>query len=139
MVLLCIERGRGHASGATEGDGTPLVLVAIEPRSYAQAIGQTLAALRPSLGVRALEPEEVAAEAERLSPALVLCSAPCPDPRLPGTRWVEFKPYDEPETLRVDGRDVPPRSDGSGMDLEDVLWIVDWAVFAGKDARRGRP
>ncbi len=64
--------------------------------------------------------------------------ASCARP-LPGTRWVEFGPYDEPETLRVDGRDVPPNADGAGADLEDVLWIVDWAAFAGKVARRGGP
>ena len=130
---------RGHA--ATEdrvptNESKPLVLVALEPRTYASVIGRVVADLRPGLSVQMVEADDVVAEAERLSAALVLCSAPCPDPHLPGTRWIEFRPYDEPETLRVDGRDVPIRADGSGMDLEDVLWIVDWVPFAGV-ARRG--
>jgi len=104
-----------------EGNERPVVLFAIEPHSYAQAIGQTVAALRPGFDVRVVAPEDLVAEMERLAPSLVFCGEERPDGCEEAVRWAEFRPYDEPEVVRVDGR-----AEGfPGLDLEDLLGLVD--------------
>ncbi len=99
----------------------PLVLFAIEPRSYAQAIGGVVAELRPGIDVRIVDPEGLPSEMGRRLPALVLCGEDRPDGCEEAVRWARFSPYEEPEVLRVDG--VPHRF--PGLDLEDLLWLVD--------------
>jgi len=99
----------------------PLVLFALEPRSYAQAIGRTVAELRPGLEVLVVEPGDLVAEMERREPALVLCGEERPDGCAEAVRWAAFRPYEEPEVVRVDGR--PETFPGLG--LEDLLGIVD--------------
>ena len=114
------------------GDGRPIVLFAIEPHSYAQAIGSTVGLLRPELDVRVVEPEDLVAEMERLAPSLVFCGEERPDGCAEAVRWAEFRPYDEPDVVRVDGR---PES-FPGLDLEDILELVDRlaAPSAARDA-----
>jgi hypothetical protein len=99
----------------------PLVLFAIEPRSYAQAIGGVVAELRPGIDVLVVAPEDLPAEMGLRLPALVFCAEDRPDGCEEAVRWARFSPYEEPEVLRVDG--VPHRF--PGLDLEDLLWLVD--------------
>ncbi len=106
---------------ASDGVGKPLVLFAIEPRSYAEAIGGVIAELRPGIGVRVVEPEDLPSEMQRRLPALVLCGEERPDGCDEAVRWAEFRPYDEPEVVRVDGRDER----FPGLGLEDLLGLVD--------------
>ena len=99
----------------------PLVLFAIEPRSYAEAIGGVIAELRPEVDVLVVHPEDLVAEMERRAPTLVLCGEDRPDGCDEAVRWAEFRPYEEPEVVRVDGRDER----FPGLGLEDLLGIVD--------------
>jgi len=99
----------------------PLVLFAIEPRAYAQAIGSAIALMRPGLDVRSVGSGGLLAEMEDKAPAVVFSSEPRPDSGNGTARWAEYRPYDEPDVVRVDG--VPHSL--PGFDLENVLWLVD--------------
>jgi hypothetical protein len=106
------------------------VLFALEPRSYSEAIGQTVAALRPDFDILVVEPEELVAEMERRVPALVFCGGPRPEHCDEAVRWARFRPYDEPDVVRVDG--VAERF--PGIDVEVLLGLVDRAL-AGQGRR----
>jgi len=97
------------------------VLFALEPRSYAQAIGKVIAELRPGLEVLVVEPGDLVAEMERLGPSLVFCGEERPDGCEEAVRWAEFRPYDEAEVVRVDGRE----ESFPDLGLEDLLGLVD--------------
>lgn len=116
---MTMEAATDHDS--EEDEGKPLVLFAIEPHSYAQAIGSTIAHLRPGLDVRFVKPEDLVAEMERRTPALVFCDGPRPEDCDAAVRWAQFSPYDEPEVVRVDGR----AERFPGLGLEDLLEVVD--------------
>lgn len=107
-----------------EGDEVPLVLFAIEPRSYAEAIGLAVAEMRPDLEVLIVDPDDLPAEMELREPALVFCGEERPDGCQQAVRWARFAPYDAPEVIRVDG--ISHRFPDLG--LEDVLWLVDLHV-----------
>ena len=114
----------------SHGEGGPLVLFAVEPRSYAQAIGQTVVLLRPHLEVVVVELKDLTAEMGRRLPALVFCGEERPDGCSQAVRWARFSPYEEPEVVRVDG--VAERYPGLG--LGDIVGIVDRLAVA---SRRG--
>jgi hypothetical protein len=97
------------------------LLLSLEPRSYAQAIGGAIAELRPGLEVAVVAPEDLLVEIRRKKPAIVLCGEPRPEGLGAAVRWAQFCPYEEPEVVRVDGlaEDLP------GLDLEDLLGLVD--------------
>jgi hypothetical protein len=105
----------------SDGEGGPLVLLAIEPRSYAEAIGGAIAELRPGIDVLVVDPEDLVSEMERRAPALVLCGEDRPDGCDEAVRWARFSPYEEPEIIRVDGR----AERFPGLELEDLLGLVD--------------
>lgn len=113
-----------------EDEGT-LVLLAIEPRSYAEAIGGVIAELRPEIDVLVVHPEDLVAEMERRAPTLVLCGEERPGGCDEAVRWASFRPYEEPEIVRVDGR--PERF--PGLQLEDLIGLVDRLAVGA--ARRG--
>lgn len=120
------------SAGAAEGD-LPVVLVAVEPRLYASAMGVAIGRLRPRLKLRVVEPDDLEVEVPRLDPSLVLCSRPRGRPdRCGGPVWVEFYPYAEaPPKVRV--RSSGRCSTLEDVDLEDLLRIIDsrgfWPVF----------
>jgi hypothetical protein len=113
-----------HDKLVDEEDEVPLVLFAIEPRSYAEAIGRAVAEMRPALEVLVVDPGDLPAEMEHREPALVFCGEDRPDGCAQAVRWARFAPYEEPEVVRVDG--VPHRF--PGLDLDDVLRLVDLHV-----------
>jgi hypothetical protein len=126
-------------SEAWEGE-RPVVLVAVEPRVYACAIGETIGRLRPGLDVKTVEPDDLADEIPRLCPRLVFCSRPRVGTGRDGDPvWVEFYPYAEaPPRVMV-------RADGwcstlEDVDLDGLLGIVDsqarWPVF--REGKAGR-
>ena len=126
-------------TGVPEGD-RPVILVAIQPRLYASAIGSVIRRLRPWLDLRVVEPDDLAAEVRRLGPRLVLCSQPrgCPG-RDGDPAWVEFYPYAEAPPrvmIRADGH----CSTLEDADLKDLLSIVDnrgiWSPAKGSNDRR---
>jgi hypothetical protein len=99
----------------------PAVLVAIEPRSYSEAIGRALEVLRPGLAVRVVEPADLVAEVSRLDPDLVVCSQPRVSAASSEARWIEYYPYDERAPIRVDGRS----EDLAQITLEDLFAVID--------------
>ena len=117
-----------------------MVLVAIEPRLYASAIGAAIGQQRPRLDLRVVEPDDLVAAVPRLGPSLVLCSQPRGRTgRDGGPAWVEFYPYAEaPPRIRV--RAGGRCSTLEDVDLEDLLRIVDsrglWPVFREGDTGR---
>jgi hypothetical protein len=64
---------RSTTTNRSDEGSKPLVLFAIEPRSYAQAIGGVIAELRPEIDVLVVDPEDLPTEMERWNPALVFC------------------------------------------------------------------
>ena len=118
------ERARMHRGGP------PLVLVCLEPRSYSGVIGGAIAQLRPELDTLVVEPEELSAEVECRAPSLVLSASPRPAYCDEDVRWAEFRPYDEPDVVYVDGR--PHRF--LELDLWGLLEVVDH--FCGDRAHR---
>lgn len=114
-----------NSGGKTGERSFAIVLVAIEPRAYAHAIGQVIEELRPSLDVRIVEPEDIDRQVRTLRPSLVLCSRPRISPANGKPRWVEYSPYARrPEAeIRIDGTMVATR----GVSLMDLVEIVDQA------------
>lgn len=106
-----------------------LVLIAIEPRSYKEAIGAVVRDLRPRLEVRMIEPEELEAEVARSEPDAVIGNLP--EPAAAGARfaWVVFRPYEEPAArIRVGRR----RWELRDVSLEDLLFVVDEAAHLAR-------
>jgi hypothetical protein len=98
------------------------VLLAIEPRIYREAIGQSIRALRPHVGVTVLDPDMLAAGLRRLEPELVFANRPFSYAPTGRSAWVEFLPYEEPPArVCLAGR----RWELEEVELEDLLSIVD--------------
>ena len=108
------------------------VIVAIEPRSYRQAIGRTIQALRPHVEVIILEPGTLRAGVTRLNPELVF--ADCPDAFFPTARsaWVEFRPYEQPPARICLGG---LRRELEEVELENLLSLVDETEELSRTAR----
>ena len=111
------------------GGGMPFFLVALEPLSYAEAIGEAVADLRPGLEVLMVRPEELPAEEDFWAPALVLCGLPRPVGCPSCVRWAEYRPYEDPDVVLVDGRAerIP------GLQLEDLIGLVDRLASPASD------
>jgi len=71
--------------------------------------------------VMVVDPEELPAVADFWAPAIVLSSRPVPEGHDGALRWVEYRPYEDPDIVHVNGRaeHIP------GFGLEDVLGLVD--------------
>ena len=101
-----------------------VVLIAIEPRSYRQVMGQAIQALRPHIEVVVLDPDTLEAGVARLEPDLVFADRPDVSAPTGSLAWVEFRPYEEPPArVRLAGR---TRELGE-VELSDLLSIVDEA------------
>ena len=99
-----------------------VVIVAIEPRSYRQAMGQAIRALRPHVEVVVLEPSTLQAGVKRLDPELVFANRPDACAPTGRTAWVEFLPYEEPPArVCLAGR----RRELGEVELSDLLSLVD--------------
>ena len=114
--------GASRHPQATARRGTaPLVVFALEPRVYSEAIAQALASSRGEMQVITVDPEELPAVADFWAPAIVLSSRRVPEGHDDAVRWVEYRPYEDPDIVHVDGRaeHIP------GFGLEDVFGLVD--------------
>lgn len=114
----------GNISGRTEAASKSRVLLANEPRSYRQAIAHVLRTLRPDLEVDETEQASLDRELRRSVPHLVICSHATPTVRGNAPAWVELYTDDGPLSTVVIGKE---RSTVSGIDLTDILRIVDQA------------
>jgi len=110
-----------------------VVVFAIEPRSYRQAMGAVIQASRPHVEVVVLEPGTLEAAVARLEPDLVFAARPeAPSSPDKPAAWVEFHPYDEPPArVRLAGR----RWELGEVELEDLLSIVDRAEELARTGR----
>ena len=110
-----------------------VVLVAIEPRSYRQVVGQTIQALRPHVEVVVLAPDTLEAGVARLGPDLVFANRPDASAAPTGRpAWVEFRPYDEPPArVCLAGR----RRELEAVELDDLLSLVDEAEELSRTGR----
>ena len=99
-----------------------LVIVAIEPRSYRQVIGEAIRASRPGVEVGVLDPDTLGAAVGYLEPELVFANRPdtfAPNGR---TARVEFLPYEHPPArICLAGR----RRELKEVELADLISIVD--------------
>ena len=105
-----------------EDDSLKLV-IAMEPRSYREAIGEFFEDVRRYLDFSIVDPGALEAEITRSNPDLVFSSSP--KPRSMGRRpaWLEFRSgtYGQTVTFYFDGE----RSKIEDADLGDLLSIVD--------------
>ena len=98
------------------------VFIAIEPRSYREAIGQALQASRPHVEVTVVDPEHSWVTAARLDPDLVFADRPDLLPLMGRAAWVEFRPYEDPPArICSAGR----RWEMKEVRLDDLLSLVD--------------
>lgn len=106
----------------TRKEDSTILLVALEPRSYSQAIGWAIAALRPALSVRVVEPQDLVEETARFRPRLVLCSRKKHPSALAATGWIEyhFSDYGPPTVIVNDRREKTP-----ALDLYDMLALIE--------------
>lgn len=105
------------------------VLISIEPRSYREAIGETLRSLRPHLEVAVVEPQDLWKEVARFKPALVMADRPDTLPTADRREWVEFRPYEVPPARIFLGGRV---RELVKVDLPVLLSIVDEAEEQAK-------
>ena len=107
------------------------VLVAIEPRIYREAIGETIRDLRPHVEVSVLDPQALLAGVGRLDPELVLAGRP--DPCAPPGRaaWVEYRPYERLARICIGGH----RRGLEEVSMEDIISIVDEAEELARTSR----
>ena len=112
-------------TGRTEAASKPRVLLANEPRSYREAIAQVLRTLRPDLAVEETEQVSLDRELRRGVPQLVICSHATPTVQGSAPAWVELYTDEGPISSVVIGKE---RSTVPGIDLDDILRIVDRAV-----------
>ena len=100
------------------------ILIAIEPRSYGQVIGNAIERLRPRLEV-VVEPEDLVPEAEHLRSELLFSHLRGSDMPAGEVRsWVELSVEpDRPSTACVNGQ----LKKITELDLDGLLSIVDEA------------
>lgn len=110
-----------HSQAPVRHGTTPLVLFALEPHAYSEAIALAVASLREEMQVMVVDPKELPAVADFSAPAIVLSSRPLPEGHDGAVRWAEYRPYEDPDVVHVNGR--AERIPGFG--LEDVLGLVD--------------
>ena len=103
--------------------GKMRILLAMEPRSYREAIGSAIGALRPHVEVAIVEPSVLVSEVVRLDPELVICGQPNTVTSKGRPGWVEYRPYDDWAELCLEGR----RSQLANVQFGDLLSIVDQA------------
>ena len=99
----------------------PLVFFALEPPVYSEAIAEAIARSRPGLEVLALDPGDLRSEAVQRRPRLVFAAGPRPEGLAGATRWAQYRPYEDPDVVRVDGD--PHRF--PALDLRDLMGLVD--------------
>lgn len=125
--------GRGDESGAMadgrwSGPGTPergglKVVLAMEPRSYREAIGAFFEEVRSRTEVLIVDPEELAVAIRYFRPDLVFSNNPRPPSEERWPSWLEFHPVvcGQPVTFYLDGRAFEIEN----AELEDLLSISD--------------
>lgn len=96
-------------------------MVAIEPRSYREVIGEAIQALRPHHDVVIVESDALEREVGCLNPELVVASQPNTVESNGRPAWIEFRPYDQRTTICLDGE----YSENANPELAELLSVVD--------------
>jgi hypothetical protein len=98
------------------------ILLANEPRAYRETLAAALRILKPYTEVFVVDPDELDAEVERLSPQLVICSRATPTIEARSLAWVELYPeHGSISVVSVGGE----RSTVAGIELGDLLSVID--------------
>ena len=108
------------------------VLIAVQPRSYREAIGEALRGLRPHLMVAIVEPEDLFVEVGQFEPELVFADQPDTLQSAGGRSWVEFRPYEEPPAKITLGGSLRELKE---IDLPELLAVVDEAEELARTSR----
>ena len=113
---------------AQAGYAQPTVIVALGLRSYSEAVGSVIQELRPHLWVEVVDPGSIEQETERLAPKIVLCSLPKPTTLGSKCAWIEYRPYEQPTVLTVNGEQ---QEMGKPVELTDLVAVIDEATLNG--------
>lgn len=97
------------------------IMVAIEPRSYREVIGEAIWALRPHHDVVIVDPSALEWEVARLDPELVVASQPNTVEPRGRPAWIDFRPYDETTAICLDGE----YSENANPEFAELLSVVD--------------
>jgi hypothetical protein len=98
------------------------ILLANEPRSYRETLATAFRILKPYTEVFVVDPDELDAEVERLSPQLVICSRATETVEARSLAWVELYPgHGSVSVVSVGGE----RSTVAGIELGDLLLVID--------------
>jgi hypothetical protein len=98
------------------------ILLANEPRSYRETLAAALRILKPNIEVFVVDPDELDAEVERLSPQVVICSRATPIVKARSLAWVELYPeHGSVSVVSVGGKG----STIAGIGLGDLLMVIE--------------
>lgn len=116
-------------------DGILKLMVAIEPRSYREAIGTFLQDVREYLDVSVVDPGMLEAQVSRCDPDLVFSSRPNTPSGDHWPAWLEFDSdtYGQSVTFYLDGEYTRIE----GADLANLLSIVDRTERSLAESWRG--
>ena len=124
MAVFAYHQGRLYKGERNKLGGAigMRILMAIEPRSYREGIGEAIRGLRPHLEVAIVEPDALEPEIARLDPELVICSRPRIAVANGRPAWMEFRPYAQPAArIHIGARHFELEE----VELEDFLSVVD--------------
>jgi hypothetical protein len=120
-----MDKGGSSRTKSPPVDGSEMrILIALEPRTYREAIGNAIRELRPHLEVTLVEPDMLCSEVAHLSPQIVLWSQRKPIDGTGGIVWIEYRPYTEPKAA-IHRAGQCWRLDV--FDLADLLTVMDLA------------
>jgi hypothetical protein len=98
------------------------ILLANEPRSYRETLAAAFRILKPNTDVLVVDPDELDAEVERLSPHLVICSRATLTVKARSLAWVElYSEHGSVSVVSVGGE----RSTVAGIGLGDLLMVIE--------------
>ena len=106
------------------------ILLANEPRSYRETLAAAFQILKPNTEVFVIDPDELDAEVERLSPQLVICSRATPTVETRSLAYVELYPeHGSVSVISVGGK----RSTIAEIGLGDRLLVIDRTESLAKE------
>ena len=110
--------------------------MANELLSYRETVARALQMLRPAAEVRTVEPGQLDAEVVRFAPDLVVCDRASSLVKSKVRAWVELYLDGGPQSVVcLGGR----RSEVGGMDLEDLLGLIDRVEAMKRADETGSP
>jgi hypothetical protein len=108
-----------------------LILIAMEPLLYGEALADSVSDRRPHLDVQVVEPGMLGSEVERQGPKMVLSSRDGAGISVGVLAWIEYHPYNSPKAaIRIGDQ----RFEQDVADLADLISVVDRAESLAREA-----